>query len=35
MTTYKAVIFDLGKVIFDVSFDKTFQCGAFKQRLTV
>ncbi|MES2654078.1 MAG: HAD family phosphatase [Bacteroidota bacterium] len=28
MTTYKALIFDLGKVVFDVSFDRTFQYWA-------
>lgn len=28
MTTYKALIFDLGKVVFDVSFDSTFQYWA-------
>jgi epoxide hydrolase-like predicted phosphatase len=28
MATYKALIFDLGKVVFDLSFDKVFQCWA-------
>ncbi|MGI4736090.1 MAG: HAD family hydrolase [Janthinobacterium lividum] len=28
MTTYKALIFDLGKVVFDLSFDRVFQAWA-------
>ncbi|MGI4968071.1 MAG: hypothetical protein ACRYGH_03905 [Janthinobacterium lividum] len=28
METYKALIFDLGKVIFDLSFDNVFHCWA-------